>query len=403
VRIGVDATCWHNRRGYGRHARALLRALIRLDAGNQYTLFLDSTEGFLDSTDLSLDSTHQPEATPEGCEVRTLNPRVPTVQAASADGHRGLADMWRMSRALSAPEFDLLLFPTIYSYVPVFSRSRKLIMVHDIIAETYPKLTVPKPLSRLLWHTKTALGRMQADALITVSDYSRDGIVRHFHMDPRRVFIVGEAPDPVFRKLDQPVPGPKLRGGSMDGSRPMVVYVGGFSPHKNLEALVEAFARLGRRKEFADTLLVMVGSTSGDAFHSYFGTIEAKVAALGLQDRVIFPGYLEDEELVVLLNLASVLALPSLMEGFGLPAVEAAACGCPVIATKASPLEGLLGAGGIYIGPQEAEIANALERVLSSADLRRRMGECGLAAAQRLTWDAAAQQIMDIIRKVAPA
>src|ERR1700678_3862334 len=122
VRIGVDATCWHNRRGYGRHARALQRALIRLDAANQYTLFLDSTD--------------PAEATPDGCEVRTLKPDVPTVQAASADGHRSLADMWRMSRALSTPKFDVLLFPTIYSYVPVFGPARKLVMVHDIIAET---------------------------------------------------------------------------------------------------------------------------------------------------------------------------------------------------------------------------------------------------------------------------
>ncbi len=386
MRIGVDATCWHNRRGYGRHARALLRALVQRDAANQYTLFLDSDDAA--------------EATPDGCEIRTLSPGVPTVQAASANGRRSLGDMWRMSRALSAPKFDVLLFPTIYSYVPVFGPARKLIMVHDIIAETYPKLTVPNPLSRLFWHIKSALGRMQADALITVSDYSRAGILEHFRMDPKRVFVVGEAPDGVFRKLDQPVPTAALRSAGIDGQSPMVAYVGGFSPHKNLEALVDAFARLSARKEFAKLLLVMVGSKSGDAFYSYFGTIAARVEALGLKDRVIFPGYLDDQDLVVLLNLASVLALPSLMEGFGLPAVEAAACGCPVIATKASPLEGLLGGAGIYIGPREAEIAQALERVLSSEELRNRMGACGVAAAQRLTWDAAALQMMDIIRKV---
>src|ERR1039458_9142420 len=123
MRIAVDATCWHNRRGYGRHARALLRALVRLDRANQYTLFLDSTE--------------TAEPTPSECEVRVLASSVPTVKAASADGHRTLADMWRVSRALSSREFDVVLFPTIYSYVPTFGRSRKLIMVHDVIAETY--------------------------------------------------------------------------------------------------------------------------------------------------------------------------------------------------------------------------------------------------------------------------
>jgi glycosyltransferase involved in cell wall biosynthesis len=82
--------------------------------------------------------------------------------------------------------------------------------------------------------------------------------------------------------------------------------------------------------------------------------------------------------------------------------VEAAACGCPVIATKASPLAQLLGDGGIYIDPSEPDIARALEAVLSSEDLRLRMGECGLAAAHRLTWEGAARQMMDILGKVAP-
>jgi glycosyltransferase involved in cell wall biosynthesis len=389
MRIGVDATCWHNRRGYGRHARALLRSLVQLDTANRYTLFLDSTEAA--------------EPTPQECAVQILRPSVPTVQAASANGHRSLADMWRMSRALSAPAFDVVLFPTIYSYVPVFSRARKLVMVHDVIVETYPHLTVPNRTARFFWHTKTALGRFQADALIAVSDYSREGIIRHFHFDPERVFVVGEAADPVFRKLDRPVAGPKLQQFGLDGAHRLAVYMGGFSPHKNLLALVSAFGRIASRKEFEDVRLVMTGATSNDAFHTYYGTVAAHVNALGLRDRVIFTGYLDDDDVVVLLNLASVLLLPSLMEGFGLPAVEAAACGCPVIATKASPLERLLGGGGIFVDTGEDDIARALETVLSSRDLRARMSAEGLAAAGRLTWAEAAQQMMAVIQKVAPS
>jgi glycosyltransferase involved in cell wall biosynthesis len=386
MRIGVDATCWHNRRGYGRHARALLRTLIRLDRQNQYTLFVDSTE--------------TAEPLPEDCAVRTLQPAVPTVQAASANGHRSIADMFRISRALSAREFDILLFPTIYSYVPTFGRARKLVMIHDVIAETYPQLTVPRLAARLFWKAKVTLGRRQADALVTVSDYSRAGIVKRFGADPSRVFVVGEAADPVFRKLDSPTPGAALARCGIDGTQRMIVYLGGFNPHKNLEALVSAFARLAARPECSDIRLVMVGETTKETFHSYFRTIESQVESLGLRDRVIFTGFLDDSDLVVLLNLASVLVLPSLMEGFGLPAVEAAACGCPVIATKASPLEGLLGDAGIYIHPTETTIAAALEQVFSSADQRRSMSTCGVAAAARLTWEEAARQMIAVIQKV---
>jgi glycosyltransferase involved in cell wall biosynthesis len=383
MRIAVDATCWHNRRGYGRHARALLRALVRLDSGSRYTLFLDSTESA--------------EPTPQECEIRVLEASVPTVQAASAAGRRSLSDMWRMSRALSSSEFDIVLFPTIYSYVPVWSRARKLVMMHDVIAETFPHLTVPRRAARIFWNTKVALGRMQADALITVSDYSKREIVRRFGGDPKNVHVVGEAADPIFRRLDRPCPGEKLRGLGLGDQRPMAVYLGGFSPHKNLEALVRAFARMAARPEFSDLLLVMVGDTSGDAFHTYYGTIAERVRALGLEGRLVFTGFLADEDVVVLLNLARVLVLPSLMEGFGLPAVEAAACGCPVVATKASPLEGLLGEAGIFIEPTEDEIVDALERVLSSEELRARMSEQGLRAAGKLTWEHAARQMMDVI------
>jgi glycosyltransferase involved in cell wall biosynthesis len=389
MRIGIDATCWHNRRGYGRHARALLRALAALDRNNHYTLFLDSEE--------------PAEPTPAECDVRLLRSSVPTVQAASAKGRRSLVDMWRMSRALSAPEFDLVLFPTVYSYVPVFSRARKLVMIHDVIAETFPHLTVPRRSARLFWQMKTALGRFQADAIVTVSDYSREGILEHFRMDPNRVFVAGEAADPVFRKVERPQAGPNLLRLGIEPARRMAVYMGGFSPHKNLEVLISAFARIAARQEFEDVLLVMTGDTSGDAFHTYFGTIAAHVKSLGLQDRVIFTGYLGDSDAVVLLNLASVLLLPSLMEGFGLPAVEAAACGCPVIATKASPLPQLLAGGGIFIDPREAEIEIAVVEMLSSEDRRREMSTGALQAARRLTWDAAARQMMDVISRVATA
>ena len=104
----------------------------------------------------------------------------------------------------------------------------------------------------------------------------------------------------------------------------------------------------------------------------------------------------------MLLNLASVLVLPSLMEGFGLPAVEAAACGCPVIATDQSPLAALLGGGAISIRPCEEEIGRALELVFSSDEVRRRMSLAGLAAAGSLTWDNAACQMMEVIEKAAP-
>ncbi len=385
--IGVDATCWQNNRGYGRHARALLSTLVQLDTENRYTFYLDSVENS--------------ETLPPQAEARWVSTSAPTVRAASSNGHRSIRDMWQMSRALSDVRLDLIFFPTVYSYVPVLSRAKKILMIHDIIADKFPHLTLPSRTGRFFWNAKSALGRWQADAIATVSDFSRDEIVRHFGLAEERVFVVGEASDPIFRRLDHPRPTPYLRLLGIDETARTVLYVGGFGPHKNLEALVAVFSRMAAEEELSDVRLVMVGEHDREVFHSYFGTIKRQVEKLGLGNRVIFTGYLPDDELLVLLNLGTVLVLPSLMEGFGLPAVEAAACGCPVIATTASPLPQLLGEGGIYFEPTNLTgLRDALRSVLASSGLRGHMRDAGLAAAQGLTWDAAARQLLNLIEQV---
>jgi len=389
MRIGVDATCWQNKRGYGRQGRGLLTALVRLDVENCYTFLIDSIENI--------------ENMPPEAEVRLVRASAPTAVAASSSGHRSSRDIWHMSRAMSDPSFDLLIFPTIYSYVPIFRRVKKLVMIHDVIAEIFPHLTLATQTARLFWKAKVALGRWQADAIATVSEYSRQTILKQFKITPERIFVVGEASDPVFRVLDNPSPTPQLGSLGITSNGRSVVYVGGFSPHKNLESLITVFAKIASQRTFSDAHLVMVGQYEKEVFYSYFKTIKKQVEELGIAGRVIFTGYLTDEEMVVLLNISTVLVLPSLMEGFGLPAIEAAACGCPVIATSASPLPVLLGAGGLYINPTNSEeLEMALIRVLESEKLRSQMREAGVAASRQLTWEAAAQQMISVIKKVAP-
>ena len=117
-----------------------------------------------------------------------------------------MSDMMRASRAMSDRRLDLLIFPTIYSFVPVLSRAKKIVFIHDVIAETFPQLTVPRLRSRLFWKAKVALGRLQADAVATVSEYSRRKLVERFRIPADRVAVVGEASDPIFRRLDRPDP-----------------------------------------------------------------------------------------------------------------------------------------------------------------------------------------------------
>jgi glycosyltransferase involved in cell wall biosynthesis len=386
MHVGVDGACWMNRRGYGRYARALLRALVPLDTRHRYTVFVDSPAV---------------DGLPPGAELRRVTAGTPAVVAAAANGHRSVGDLWRMSRAMRAAGPDVLLFPTVYTYVPVVSAAGKIVVIHDVIVETYPELTLPRRGPRWAWSLKVALARRQADAIVTVSEHARQGLVERFRLSPERVFVVGEASDPVFRVLDAPALTPRLRDLGLGQDGRSVVYVGGFGPHKNLFVLLDVFGRLAARRELDDVSLLMVGDEQDQAYHSELTSLRRRVERLGLGARVVFTGFLPDDELVVVLNRASALVLPSLLEGFGLPAVEAAACGCPVVATSASPLPDLLGAGGLYVDPVKPdELEAALLRVLSSETLRATMRAAALASAARLTWTVAARQMLAVIESV---
>jgi alpha-1,3-rhamnosyl/mannosyltransferase len=387
MRIAVDATCWSNRRGYGRFVRALLQAAIAADSRNQYTFFVDyPTDEF---------------PLPAGVEVVRVAARVPTVKAAAADGSRSLRDMWAMSRALSSRRFDLVFFPSVYSYVPITSRVPQLVTIHDVIPELYPELVFPSLRSRLFWRAKVSLGISQAHLVLTVSDYSRRCLAETLRIPPARMRVVSEASDPVFRRLEAPRPTPLLeRLGLLPGTR-FVCYVGGFSPHKNLPLLVDVLADLQSHESLRDVRLVFGGDYEGDVFYSGYRQLVEQVRRLGLEDKVVFTGYLRDADLLALLNLAQLLLLPSFCEGFGLPAVEAAACGTPVVATTRSPLPELLGEGAVILDPDDrAGWTRALVSILSNPARREKMAQAAHAAAQKLSWQNSARQLLEIFEEV---
>jgi len=387
MRIGVDATCWTNRRGYGRFARSLLPAALAADPAKDYTFFVDT-----ESEEFPL---------PDGVEIVRVAADVPTVKAAAADGSRSLSDMWAMSRAFSRAKLDLFFFPSVYSYVPMLSRVPQLVTIHDVIPELFPKLVFPSLRSRLFWRAKVWMGCAQARLVLTVSDYSRKCLAEQLHIPEQRMRVVNEASDPVFRVLDNAQPTPLLERLGLTRNTRFLTYVGGFSPHKNLPLLVDAFAELQKFPGHEDVRLVFGGDYEGDVFFSGYRQLVERVQKAGLTDKVIFTGYLRDADLIALLNMTQGLLLPSFCEGFGLPAIEAAACGAPVVVTTESPLPEILGEGAIALRPDDFQgWVDALSRVVADETLRRKMSAAGLAATAKLSWENSAQQLLAIFDEV---
>lgn len=387
MRIGVDATCWSNRRGYGRFARALLTATLAVDRSNHYVFFTDQPADEFPM--------------PPNVEVVRIAAGVPTIQAAAANGRRSLGDMWAVSRAISGRKLDLFFFPSVYSYVPLTSSTPELVTIHDVIPELFPQMVFPTWQSKLFWRTKVSLACMQARRIVTISEYSRRKMTDVLGIRPERVRVVNEAGDPVFRRVPDLDPAPIYQRLGLPVGTPLVSYVGGFSPHKNLFLLVDVLRELVAQPEFNHVRLVLAGDFQGDAFFSCYRELKQQVEQAGLQERVLFPGYMRDEDLLALLNCTTVLALPSFCEGFGLPAVEAAACGAPVLVTTESPLPELLGEGAIALAPQDrAGWRDALACVLRDKELRARMTMAAMRAAATLSWEHSARQLLEIFDEV---
>ena len=387
MRIGVDATTWSNRRGYGRFTRALLTAAIELDRSNQYTLFVDH-----ESDEFPL---------PPGIEVSRITTKVPTIRAAGADSRRSLSDMWAVARAIRRAQVELIYFPTDYSYVPFYMNIPRIVTIHDAISELFPELVFPTLRSKIFYRAKVRMGIRQARLLITVSEYSRRQLMKKLKIPATRLRVVSEAAGPIFRPLERPTETEAFARWGVPAGAKCLVYVGGFSPHKNLFMLLDVVCELLNRGAFQDLRLVLVGDYTGDAFFSCYKQLAERVTSDRLEGRVFFTGRLGDEDLVVLLNRADALILPSFCEGFGLPGVEAAACGTPVLATTESPLPELLGQGVIAVDPSDrGGWLRAIERVLTDEPLRAHMREAALAAANQMSWKNSARQLLSIFDEV---
>lgn len=387
MRIGVDATSWPNRRGYGRFTRALLGEVVKLDHQNQYTFFVDQ-----ESEEFPL---------PPSVDVWRVATNVPTVQAASADGSRSLFDLWQVARAFRRAPIDLLYFPTDYTYVPGFMGVPRIVTVHDAIAELFPELIFPSFRSKMLYRAKVRSGMRQARLLVTVSDYSRRRLVEKLNIPQTRFRVVSEAADPIFRPLEEGFADEVSKRWAIPADAKCLIYVGGFSPHKNLLMLLDVFHELAGREAFPHLRLVLVGDYDGDPFYSCYGELLELVKQRRMEGRVLFTGRVEDKDLLLLLNRADALVLPSVCEGFGLPGVEAAACGTPIVATTESPLPQLLGDGVLAVDPSDrAGWLNALERVLTDKVLHAHMREAALIAASQLSWQNSARQLLSVFDEV---
>lgn len=273
------------------------------------------------------------------------------------------------------------------------------VTVHDIV----PYLTRHDPGMRAyrnLWEewldvlATRALRR--ADALIAVSACTRESVVRALGYPADRIRVVPEGVDPaLFRP--RPVPPDFDARYGLDVRYRYVLYVGSENPRKNLRFLLRAFARLYR--EMPEVRLVRVGAVQ---YLPQARALEQEIRELGLEDAVLHFPVVSDEDLVLFYNRADLFVFPSLYEGFGLPVLEAMACGTPVVCSDAASLPEVAGDAALMVSPlDEAGWVEAMGRVLTDLRLREDLRARGLERARLFPWERTAEETVRVYREVA--
>lgn len=288
-------------------------------------------------------------------------------------------DPLRVARTLKRLRPDAYFSPGFNP--PLRSATPFVFTIHDLIHLSFPRES--GILKRAYYGLVVRPAARRAFKVLTVSDYSKRQIVAWAHLPEEKVVVVGNGVARPFTPT-----GPRHRPPYR-----YLLHVGNHKPHKNIPRLLEAFAALGTACE---TRLVFTGQAEP--------AMEKNIRKLGLADRVFFAGVLDDESLSAHYRGAAALVLPSLCEGFGLPALEAMACGTPVLASEAASLPEVVLDAALPVDPYDIQsIARGIRRIVEEEDLRKTLVQKALARASDFSWDRTASLVRQVVEQAAEA
>jgi glycosyltransferase involved in cell wall biosynthesis len=370
MKIGLDArgAIWYRGTGIGTYTYQLIKNLYVLDKKNEYRFFWP------------------------GDEYKNLDPTVDEIFNSIERSKDKFWEEVHIPMSVEQEKIDLFHVPQNGIGLPLKKGCLNVVTVHDLIPYIYPE-TVGKGYLKIFLNEMPRIME-QSDLVITVSEHSKRDIQRIFNLPEEKVVVTYEAPESVYRPIEKGEAKEfvKERFGI---DRPYVLYIGGFSPRKNVKGLINAFYEIQDQIP-KDTALVLVGKEARD-----FDETVMLVDALRLRDRVIFTGFAAVPELPLLYNAADLCVYPSFYEGFGLPPLEAMACGTPVITSNTSSIPEVTGDAAVLVNPHDMyDLADKIKQVLNSPELQEKMREDGLAQASNFTWEKCARETLGLYEKL---
>jgi len=359
-----------NKTGIGRYVRNLIFNLTKIDKDNHYTLFFNKTQQ-KNYIDIWRNDNFKKKFI--GSSIFTIKEQI------EFPFHLILENI----DVFHSPHFVLpLLYP-----------SKSVVTIHDLTPIIFPEELTSKK-ARIYYRGMLFLAIKKANKIIAVSNYTKKDIVNIFGISPGKIEVVYEGVNDCYRPIkDKRILDHIKKKFGID--REFLLYVGLSKPHKNLVRLIKAFKIL-RKNIRLDLKLVIAGKID-----PRYPEVRKIVDKLGLREDVIFTDFVSDQDLVLLYNAAKAFVFPSLYEGFGLPPLEAMACGTPVVSSKVASLAEVLGDAAVVFHPLDIhDMADKVYQVVSDENLRKQLSEKGIRWVKRFSWEKCARETLKIYEKV---
>lgn len=269
---------------------------------------------------------------------------------------------------------------------------KTVVSIHDLCFEHYPEFF--RPSERLFLPRLIRAAARRANRILTLSEFSRQDIAQRYQVDARKIHVVQPGIEPHFKPLrDSAI----LKATQARYALPeaFILFFGRTDPRKGVDVLIKAYQKLLAQSEITQQLIIAGRAGSAD------NELRASVRARGLETRVRFIGIVPDQDLPAIISAADLVVYPSIFEGFGLPALEAMACGTPVITTNASSLPEVMGDAGLMFEPGNVDaLASIIKRLLDSESARCEAAAVGFARAQTFSWTRSARQVLKVYETI---